>query len=53
MISPDKYRELEQQAKEDFLQGTAKLCGCLVGVLVFCSVVVGAIVGVVWLCKVV
>ena len=47
MISPDKYKELEQQAKED------EFYGCLVVGLVFASVVVGTIVGVVWLCKVV
>lgn len=52
-MKPDWYKEEEQRAKEEFLQGTTNLCGCLVVGLVFASVVVGAIVGVVWLCKVV
>ena len=50
-MKPDWYKEEEQRAKEEFLQGTANFCGCLVVGLVLCSVVVWAIVGVVWLCK--
>lgn len=48
-MKPKWYREEEQRAKEDFKQGIGELCGCLVVLLV----VVGAVVGVVWLCKVV